>query len=140
MFLLVPAHLGCPGQNPESHKTVVCVLSVVMVNFLHLLFFEGCFFGFAKLFSCSLVFRRHRNEVTGMVCACVSSQRSASDRLLDVAGVSLAIQRRTTRCSTRTQSSADEERSGTIIDDTPASGFVSSMLVALSTFTVNVYK
>jgi len=25
MFLLVPAHLGCPGQNPESHKMVVCV-------------------------------------------------------------------------------------------------------------------
>jgi len=23
MFLLEPAHLGCPGQNPESHKTVV---------------------------------------------------------------------------------------------------------------------
>jgi len=26
MFLLVPAHLGCPGQNPKSRKTVVyCV-------------------------------------------------------------------------------------------------------------------
>ena len=25
MFLLVPAHPGCPGQNPESRKTVVCV-------------------------------------------------------------------------------------------------------------------
>jgi len=25
MFLLVPAHPGCPGQNPESHKMVVCV-------------------------------------------------------------------------------------------------------------------
>jgi len=25
MFLLVPAHLGCPGQIPQSHKTVVCV-------------------------------------------------------------------------------------------------------------------
>jgi len=25
MSLLVPAHPGCPGQNPESHKTVVCV-------------------------------------------------------------------------------------------------------------------
>jgi len=25
-FLLVPAHPGCPGQNPESRKTVVCVL------------------------------------------------------------------------------------------------------------------
>ena len=22
---LVPAHLGNPGQNPESHKTAVCV-------------------------------------------------------------------------------------------------------------------
>jgi len=32
MFLLVPAHLGCPGQNPKSCKMVgcvyVCVLSV----------------------------------------------------------------------------------------------------------------
>jgi len=25
MFLVVPAHTGCPGQNPESRKTVVCV-------------------------------------------------------------------------------------------------------------------
>jgi len=25
MFLLVPAHLGCPRQNPESHKMVLCV-------------------------------------------------------------------------------------------------------------------
>jgi len=30
MFLLVSAHLGCPGQNPESHEMVVCVF------FLHL--------------------------------------------------------------------------------------------------------
>jgi len=32
MFLLVPAHLGCPGQNPESHKTVVCVCVIIMAN------------------------------------------------------------------------------------------------------------
>jgi len=25
MFLLVPAHLGCPGQIPQNHKMVVCV-------------------------------------------------------------------------------------------------------------------
>jgi len=25
MFLLVPAHAGCPRQNPESRKMVVCV-------------------------------------------------------------------------------------------------------------------
>jgi len=25
MFLLVPAHLGCPGQIPQSRKMVVCV-------------------------------------------------------------------------------------------------------------------
>jgi len=24
-FLLVPAHPGCPGHNPDSCKTVVCV-------------------------------------------------------------------------------------------------------------------
>jgi len=24
-FLLVPGHLGCPRQNPESRKMVVCV-------------------------------------------------------------------------------------------------------------------
>jgi len=29
MFLLVPAHLGCPGQNPESRKMVVVVVVVV---------------------------------------------------------------------------------------------------------------
>jgi len=31
MFLLVPAHLGCPGENPESHKMVVCVSVSVCV-------------------------------------------------------------------------------------------------------------
>jgi len=25
MFLLVPAHPGYPGENPDSRKTVVCV-------------------------------------------------------------------------------------------------------------------
>jgi len=25
MYLLVPAHPGCPGQSPESRKMVVCV-------------------------------------------------------------------------------------------------------------------
>jgi len=25
MYLLVPAHLGCPGQSPERCKMVVCV-------------------------------------------------------------------------------------------------------------------
>jgi len=48
MFLLVLAHLGCPGQNPESCKTVVCVWVCVcvsdycghessLISFLHLL-------------------------------------------------------------------------------------------------------
>ena len=31
-FFLVPAHLGCPGQNPESHKMVVCVCVCVVIN------------------------------------------------------------------------------------------------------------
>ena len=34
MFLLVPAHPGCPRQNPHSHKTVVCVCLCVWM-FLH---------------------------------------------------------------------------------------------------------
>jgi len=30
MFLLVPAHLGFPGQIPQSRKTVVCVCVCVI--------------------------------------------------------------------------------------------------------------
>jgi len=30
MFLLVPAHPGCPGQFPQSRKTVVCVVCVYL--------------------------------------------------------------------------------------------------------------
>jgi len=30
MFILVPAHPGCPEQNPESCKMVVVVVVVVM--------------------------------------------------------------------------------------------------------------
>jgi len=26
MYILVPAHPGCPGQSPQSRKMVVCVL------------------------------------------------------------------------------------------------------------------
>jgi len=34
MFLLIPAHLCCPGQNPESHKTVVCVkYNMILIKF-----------------------------------------------------------------------------------------------------------
>jgi len=32
MFLLVPAHPVCPGQNLESRKTVVCVCVCVHVH------------------------------------------------------------------------------------------------------------
>jgi len=32
MFLLVPAYLSCPGQNPESRKTIVCVCVCVCVH------------------------------------------------------------------------------------------------------------
>jgi len=32
MFLLVPAHPGCPGQIPQSHKTVVCVCVCTQVT------------------------------------------------------------------------------------------------------------
>jgi len=35
MFLLVLAHPGCPGQNPESHKMVVGVW-VCMCYFLRI--------------------------------------------------------------------------------------------------------
>jgi len=36
MFLLVPAHPGCPGQNPKSRKTVECVcVCVVMIHQRH---------------------------------------------------------------------------------------------------------
>jgi len=30
MFLLVPVHPGCPGQIPQSRKTVVCVCVCVV--------------------------------------------------------------------------------------------------------------
>jgi len=33
VFLLVLAHLGCPRQNPDSHKTVVCVCVVRRGNY-----------------------------------------------------------------------------------------------------------
>jgi len=39
MFLLVPAHPGCPRQNSESRKMVVCVcVHVCMIKQLCMLF------------------------------------------------------------------------------------------------------
>ena len=32
MFLLVPAHPGCPGQIPQSRKTVVCVCVLILID------------------------------------------------------------------------------------------------------------
>ena len=38
MLLLVPAHPGCPEQNPESLKTAVCgTLHFILHTFLHLI-------------------------------------------------------------------------------------------------------
>jgi len=34
MFLLVPAHPGCPGQIPQSRKTVVCCVCVLMMMYV----------------------------------------------------------------------------------------------------------
>ena len=50
MFLLVPAHLGCPEQNPESCKTVVCVcVCALFLEFWFIMFvisvFEECISG-----------------------------------------------------------------------------------------------
>ena len=39
MFLLVPAHSRCPGQNPESCKMVVVV--VVVIDQLLMLILQG---------------------------------------------------------------------------------------------------
>ena len=35
MYLLVPAHPGCPGQSPQSCKMVVCVRACVRACTLH---------------------------------------------------------------------------------------------------------
>ena len=32
MFLLIPAHPGCPGQTPQSRKMVVCVCVCALVE------------------------------------------------------------------------------------------------------------
>jgi len=34
MYLLIPAHLGCPGQSPENRKMVVrvCVCGVCFIS------------------------------------------------------------------------------------------------------------
>ena len=48
MFLLVPAHLGCRGQNPKNRKTDVCVLCVCFkIHFI---------FSFYKFFCPSFLF------------------------------------------------------------------------------------
>jgi len=50
MFLLVPAHPGCPGQIPQSRKTVVCVCVTVL-----LLSFTDSFFNLSKYnFGCNV--------------------------------------------------------------------------------------
>ena len=45
MFLLVPAHPGCPRQNPQSCKTFVCVCVCVCVRANCELVYKFCYFG-----------------------------------------------------------------------------------------------
>jgi len=40
MFLLVPAHPGCPGQNQESRNTVVVVVVVILLCLMHMKLFH----------------------------------------------------------------------------------------------------
>jgi len=36
-YLLVPTHPGCPGQNPQSRKMVVCACKCMHAHFVYLL-------------------------------------------------------------------------------------------------------
>ena len=42
MFLLVPAHPCCPGQNPESRKMVACVYFAVFFMVCVIVFIRVC--------------------------------------------------------------------------------------------------
>jgi len=45
MYLLVPAHPGCPGHSPLSHKTVVCVCMCFWVTVFRALWFRDKVYG-----------------------------------------------------------------------------------------------
>jgi len=57
MFLLVLAHLGCPGQNPESRKTTVCMCVLLEIG----LGTQRRNFGYNQsfIFKCMLPFLSH---------------------------------------------------------------------------------
>jgi len=55
MYLLVPAHPGCPGQSPESCKMVVCVC----------VFYAACFL---VLYSVSPVLAKRLAGGTSLKC------------------------------------------------------------------------
>jgi len=56
MFLLVPAHSGCPGQNLESCKTVacMCVHARIYVQYMYL---DSCYTHASVRLSSNGVFR-----------------------------------------------------------------------------------
>ena len=56
MFLLLPAHPGCPGQNPQSRKTVECIIWTHTNVTLY------------AVSRCKLVFAVWRHCSTGYVC------------------------------------------------------------------------
>jgi len=48
MYLLIPAHPGCPEQSPESFKMVVCVQHLFMLGE-----FDSCDCCFVLFLSCA---------------------------------------------------------------------------------------
>jgi len=64
MFLLVPAHPGCPGQIPQSRKMVVCVCVCYYVS----LCFIFCFSVFFSLFFSILAKILSAKSVPKMTC------------------------------------------------------------------------
>ena len=68
MFLLVPAHPGCPGQIPQSRKTVVCVCVCICLGLLCV--FVVVTVGFVFVFS-ELAMRLTVKSVTNNKLFCV---------------------------------------------------------------------
>ena len=63
MFLLVPAHPGCPGQIPQSRKTVVCV----------------CVLGPKKV----MIIRPHKNKTSGVLKMTANGVNTISSNVND---------------------------------------------------------
>jgi len=85
---LVPAHLGSPGQNPESHKMVVVVAVVVVAVFTQWYLSTRSSADAEGLYECTM---HHKYEISHLNSLAIGEWPSGTLKVITIAAIRQAI-------------------------------------------------